>query len=32
MNELQVKTNNEYEINTIQKININKYNFNSIYE
>ena len=32
MNELQVKTNNEYEMNTIQKININKYNFNSIYE
>ena len=32
MNELQIKTNNEYEMNTIQKININKYNFNSIYE
>jgi hypothetical protein len=32
MNELQVKTNNEFEMNVIQKININKYNFYSIYE
>ena len=32
MNELQEKANNEFEMKTIHKININKYNFNSIYE
>ena len=32
MKELQTKSNNEFEMDTILKININKYNFNSEFE